>query len=57
MAALLTEDAVLPGLVCRGLKQIHAQEQYLSPNLVLKWIDRMNFGMRINFELKFNLEV
>jgi len=40
---LLTNDAVLPGTVCRGLKQIHAQEQYLSPNLVLKWKDRVNF--------------
>jgi len=42
--------------VCCGLKQIQAREQYLSPNLVLKWIDKSDFWMRNNFELKFNLE-
>jgi len=42
-SGLLTEDAVLPGTVCGGLKHSHAESSIFIPNLVLKWIDRMNF--------------
>jgi len=30
-SGLLTVDAVLPGTVCRGLKQIHAKSSILVP--------------------------
>jgi len=43
VAALSTDCAVLPGMVCGGLKQIHAESSIFIPNLVLKWIDRMKF--------------
>jgi len=57
VAALLTDVAALPGMVCGGLKQIHAQEQYLKSQFSFKMDRQCEFWMRTNFELKFNLEV
>jgi len=40
-SGLLTDDAVLPGTVCGGLKHRHAESSIFIPNLVLK-MDRQN---------------